>query len=87
MDARSHEVVMYSRPGCHLCDAAREGIAQLRRVPPFTFEEVSIEGDDELERRYGLRIPVVMVDGEELFEFEVNLGLLEAVLSSDSQSR
>ena len=67
-----HQVVLYSRPGCHLCDVARESIMSLRERLGFEFSEVDIEADDELELEYGIRIPVVEVDGEEAFEVTVD---------------
>jgi hypothetical protein len=45
---------------------------QVRAETPFELEEVDIAGDDELERRYRERIPVVLVDGEEAFTFFVH---------------
>jgi hypothetical protein len=66
------EVRMYSRRECGLCDEAREVIRSLRREVPFEFEEVLIDGDDRLERAYGVRIPVVEVDGREEFEIRVD---------------
>ena len=65
-------VVLYARRGCHLCDVARDVIEDVRRAHPFSFEERSIEGDDALELAYGIRIPVVTVDGDERFEIEVD---------------
>lgn len=65
-------VLMYSRPRCHLCDDAREVILSLRGSFDFIFEEVDIESDDELVREYGVRIPVVIVDGEEVAEYKVD---------------
>ena len=64
-------VRLYSRPGCHLCDRAREVIVAERNRTPFEFEDVSIEGNDALELEYGIRIPVVTIDGEERFEIQV----------------
>ena len=73
-------VVLYARPGCHLCDDARVVIEAARAELAFVFEEVDIESDDALVRDYGLRIPVVAVDGDELFEISVNrTSLLAAV--------
>ncbi|MFB3738539.1 MAG: glutaredoxin family protein [Candidatus Velamenicoccus archaeovorus] len=69
MDA---DVVMYSRPRCGLCDEAREAILRERERTAFSFREVDISGDDALELAYGIRIPVVVVDGEELFEIRVD---------------
>ena len=61
-------LVLYGRPGCHLCDEAR---AVLERVG-HPFEEVDIEADDDLLARYLERIPVVALDGSELFDHFVD---------------
>ena len=74
------QVVLYGRPECHLCDEARAVIERLRASVDFTFEEVDIERDDALIRDYGIRIPVVEVDGRELFEISVDPGLLRAAV-------
>jgi glutaredoxin len=68
----SHRVVLYSRPGCHLCDVARDVLLSARERSPFDFEEVDIERDEVLELEYGIRIPVVAVDGEERFEVAID---------------
>jgi glutaredoxin len=76
------EVLMYARPGCGLCDEAREVIMAVRARTPFEYREVDVTGDDALELEYGIRIPVVLVDGRELFEIRVDAGRLgEAVLT------
>jgi uncharacterized protein (UPF0548 family) len=75
---------MYSRPGCGLCDEARAVIMAVRERVPFAFQEVSVEGDDALELAYGLRIPVVLVDGEERFELSVDPEELVAAVRSAS---
>jgi len=63
---------MYSRTTCGLCDEAREVVDSLREEAEFAFEEVFVDGDDPLEREYGLRVPVLLVDGEEAFETVVD---------------
>jgi hypothetical protein len=75
-------VVLYTRGGCHLCDEAREVIELVRRTVPFTFTEVDIETDDALVRDYGIRIPVVAVDGEELFEISVDQAAFRAAVEA-----
>ena len=65
-------VTLYSRPGCHLCDDARVVLERLSAQAPFTIEEVDITRDDALHARYLERIPVVALDGEELFDYEVD---------------
>ena len=72
---------MYSRPACGLCDEAREVIWAARQRVPFEFDEVDVSGDDALELEYGIRIPVVLVDGEELFEIRVEPRELEAAIA------
>jgi len=73
-------VVLYSRPGCHLCDAARAVIEAERERTPFGFREVDVQDDDALERAYGARIPVVEIDGDERFEYEVDANELTRAL-------
>ena len=65
-------VLMYSRPGCGLCDEAREIILAERARVGFDFEEIDISGLDALELEYGIRIPVVLVDGQERFEVRLD---------------
>jgi glutaredoxin len=73
-------VVLYSRAGCHLCDAARDVLLAERSRSPFDLVEVDVGGDDDLEREYGIRIPVVEIDGEERFEYEVDAAELVAIV-------
>lgn len=73
-------VVLYSRPGCHLCEVAREVLTIEHAHTPFELEEVSIEGDDALELEYGIRIPVIEIDGREVFEVEVDAAELARLL-------
>jgi glutaredoxin len=65
-------VTFYGRPGCHLCDDARAALERVRAAHPFRLVEIDIESDDALLARYLERIPVVLLDGEELFELFVD---------------
>ncbi len=65
-------VTLYTRPGCHLCDDARAALERLRAEAPFALQEIDIETDDALHARYLERIPVVALDGEELFDYFVD---------------
>jgi hypothetical protein len=69
-------VTLYSRPGCHLCDDARAVLQRLRQRAPFTLDEVDITTDDALHRRYLERIPVIALEGEELFDYHVDEDVL-----------
>jgi glutaredoxin len=65
-------VIVYSRPGCHLCDEAKEAIQQAGCSDLYTLEEVNIETDEELLRKYRYDIPVVTIDGVEGFRHRVD---------------
>ena len=77
----SAAVTLYGRPGCHLCEDARDVLLRVRAEVPFELLEVDIERDDELLGRYLERIPVVCLNGEELFDFEVDEAALRRRLS------
>lgn len=74
-------VTMYGRDGCHLCDDARTQLAGLAAELGFSIEEIDIEADDDLHARYLERIPVIALDGEELFDFFVDESALRAALA------
>jgi len=57
-------LTIYSRPGCHLCDDMKDLIRKVAQRIPLTLEDVDIYGDDALEERYGLEVPVLFVEGE-----------------------
>ena len=65
-------VIVYSRPGCHLCDEAKAAILSAGYSDKFTFEEVNIESDVELLRKYKYDIPVIAIDGVETFIHRVD---------------
>ena len=71
-------VTLYTRAGCHLCEEAERALGTLD--VPFHLDRVDIDSDDELFKRYLERIPVVAVDGEELFDFEVDVAALRRKL-------
>ena len=65
-------VIIYSRPGCHLCDEAKAAIQNAGCNDSFTLEEINIESDDELLKKYKYDIPVITIDGVEAFKYRVN---------------
>ncbi len=60
-------VIIYSRPGCHLCEEAKNAIQAAECSKEYTLEEINIESDPELLRLYRYDIPVIMIDGIEAF--------------------
>ena len=57
-------------------------ILAARARAPFDFDEVDITGNDALELDYGIRIPVVLIDGDELFEIRIDARELDAAIAS-----
>jgi glutaredoxin len=74
-------VTLYSRPGCHLCEAAERIIRGLIPAGGFDLEVVDIESDDALLRRYMLEIPVLAIDGVDVAHAPLSRALLERLLS------
>jgi glutaredoxin len=80
------KITLYGKPGCHLCETARTVVERVRAEHAFELEEVDVSIDPLLNARYGERIPVLELDGEELFEFFVQEGSLREQLDRVSPS-
>lgn len=65
-------ITLVTRTHCHLCDFAREELARIRSTTGEDWVEVAVESDSELEREYGQRVPVVLLDGREHGYFRVD---------------
>ena len=77
------EVLVYTRPGCHLCAEALQSITTLRGEGyRFELREIDIESDESLLRRLLERIPVVAVDGEVVSELILDEAGLRARLDT-----
>jgi hypothetical protein len=76
------DVTLYGKPGCCLCDEARQVVVAARAERPFDLEEVDVSLDPRLHRLYGERVPVVAVRGEELFEYHVDPSELRRALDT-----
>jgi hypothetical protein len=77
------EVIVYSRPGCHLCEEAIGEIVAIRAEGyEFELREVDIESDDLLLKRLLERIPVVEVGGEFVSELRLDADALRARLDT-----
>ena|SRR5690242_10138619 len=75
------DVTLYSKQDCPLCDEARTALERVRDRVDFDLREVDITSDRELETRYRERIPVIAVDGAELFDYHVDERALEQRLA------
>jgi glutaredoxin len=75
-------VTLFGKAECHLCDDALELLERLRDELGFELVERDVEADDALHRAYFERIPVIALDGEELFDFFVDEAVLRERLAA-----
>jgi glutaredoxin len=73
---RTHEVVLYAREGCHLCDDAERTLIEHGLRPT----KVAIDDDPALRERFDSCVPVVEIDGRIRFRGQVNRMLLRRLL-------
>lgn len=78
-------ITLYTREHCHLCETAKQSILELKKNWDFVLEEMDIEQNDELTERYGLMIPVVLMDGEEVGYGQINHFEIRKRLQEKSQ--
>ncbi len=64
-------LTLYSRPGCHLCDEMKAVVARVAGAIPLSLQEIDISTDPTLEARYGLEIPVLLVEGKKAAKYMV----------------
>jgi glutaredoxin len=67
-----HEVIVYSRKGCHLCDVVKHTLARLEPVARFKWREVDIDTDPELRARFTAEVPVVFINGRKAFKYQLD---------------
>ncbi|HUY82606.1 MAG TPA: glutaredoxin family protein [Acidobacteriaceae bacterium] len=67
-----HNVVVYSREGCHLCDIVKETLMQMQGEADFQWREVDIDADAELQQKYNDEVPVVFIDGRKAFKYRMD---------------
>lgn len=65
-------VRLYTKPGCHLCEEAKRQMLAAGCRDLYELEEVNIETDPALMELYGLKIPVVTINGREAFRYRVS---------------
>lgn len=77
-------IVLYARPGCHPCDAAKSLLADRARSYGFRWEVRDVDADAPVCERYGNCVPVVMVDGKVRFKGKVEPRLLDRLLRGEA---
>jgi glutaredoxin len=67
-----HDVVVYSRKGCHLCDIVKQTLSEVENHARFQWREVNIDADPELRQKYNDEVPVVFIDGRKAFKYHMD---------------
>lgn len=75
------QIILYSKPGCHLCEVMTQELAKAGCVELYELEEINIESDAELLTRYRYDIPVLMIDGVEAFRHRLDSDSFRAYLT------
>ena len=76
-----HRITLYGKPGCHLCDEAREVIRKVAEELGVPWEEYDITASPELYEKYWEQIPVTFVDGVQHDFWRVDEARLRAALA------
>jgi len=75
------QLILYTKPGCHLCDEMKRGIQQASCAELYALDEVNIETDLDLLARYRYEIPVLLIDGVEAFRHSLSAADFKARLT------
>jgi glutaredoxin len=78
------KVIIYSRPGCRLCDEAKQIIAAAGHVDEYALDEINIESDPDLINRYQHDIPVITIDGIETFKHRLTVEQFQSAIAQYS---
>jgi glutaredoxin len=79
-------LTLYSRPGCHLCDEMKAVINRVAQSNPLQLEEIDISAEADLEARYGLEIPVLMVEGKKAAKYRIGEADLRKLLAARAKA-
>jgi glutaredoxin len=77
------QVIIYSRPGCHLCEEAKAVMASALCDEYYTLHEVNIESDSNLLERYRNDIPVITINGVEVFKHRLTAAEFRKKVAAD----
>jgi len=86
LGASKTQLVIYTRLGCHLCEALIEELSEFCTKNPFSFTDIDISGDDNLEQLYGLKVPVVTFQQTILCEYFLDANAITAYFGKLTQN-
>ncbi|MCC6422839.1 MAG: glutaredoxin family protein [Phycisphaerales bacterium] len=80
------ELILYGKPGCHLCDVMKGVILEVAKSRTLNLRVVNILDDPQIHQLYRYEIPVLLVNGREIARHRVTAGQLESALKSKEPS-
>lgn len=80
-------VVLFSRPGCHLCEIVERTLRHVQSRRAFALTVENIDQDPQQQWRYGHDIPVITVDGKEIARHHLTAAALESALDAATASQ
>lgn len=78
-----HQLTLYSRPDCHLCDDMKTTIKKFSKKISVDLRIVDISNNATLETQYGQEIPVLFVDGRRIAKYRISEQELQEALSAE----
>ena len=72
---------VYVKYGCHLCDEMIEHLNLLKADTDFEIEQIDIIGHQQLEQRYGLKVPVLVKDGVEICHYHLDVAQFKNIIN------
>ena len=87
MTIKRHKVTLYGKVECCLCDEAMDVLRKVQSVVSFDLEKIDISDSAELMAEFGLKIPVVCVDGVQVFKYRVNENRLLDLLRTECDEK
>ena len=81
--AEKAQLILYTRPGCHLCDEMKGEIQRAGCADLYVLDEINIETDSDLLAQYRCEIPVLLIDGVEAFRHRLRAEDFKARLTGE----
>lgn len=66
------DVVLYTKPGCHLCDEMKRVLGRAKQGLEVRVEEIDISSQQQLSERYGEEIPVLFINGRKAYKYRAS---------------
>ncbi|NIO04692.1 MAG: glutaredoxin family protein [Proteobacteria bacterium] len=77
-------IQLYGKKDCHLCDVAKDVLYRVREEIPFDLQEIDIESREDLYGEFKEKIPVIFINGKQVFMYKINEKRLRRILGNAS---